>query len=399
MVYVQIHIHKKTCFINATALTGSIKKTIPSWTNKNKNKIQTIKEQLKFDDDLVQQISVGSVITLIHPYLAIVYSRSNKIDNEILPWLNDVSKTCPTMRNYLEEASEIDEKLKTELTELKFFEEEKVDYVIDTSKYKLILNDIRITARPEDGFINATQLCKAGSKQFNDWNRLESTKKLIDALEKDQFLKTGITGFKIIEVEAGRYGGSWIHQDLAIHLAMWISADFAIQVSKWTREIIYTGKVDIQHQKTESDLLKLQNAYSKQLIENKKLQKKVVQRVAREKFSPGNYMYVAHTDTINLTRRNKIGKTTNLEETLAAYNRLEPTEYVFYMDCCSEHMMNVTESFVHSALVKYRDYANHEYFLLPEGEDKTFFNNIIRNIINSVNISSENGNMCETTFT
>jgi KilA-N domain/T5orf172 domain len=398
---VEIHVHKKTCFINATALASSIKKTIPAWTNKHKDKIQTIKEQLKYEDDLVQQISVGSLISLIHPYLAIVYARSKTIENEILPWLNDVSKTCPMMRNYLEEACEIDEKLKTELTELKFFEEEKIDYVIDTSKYKLILNDIMITARPEDGFINATQLCKAGNKKFNDWYRLESTKKLIEALEKDSKSVAGIVATKLLEIKQGgdaKLQGSWIHQDLAIHLAMWISADFAIQVSKWTREIIYTGKVDIQHQKTETDLLKLQNAYSKQLIENKKLQKKVVKRVAREKFSPGNHMYAAQTDTVNLTRRIKIGKTTNLEETLAAYNRLEPTEYIFYMDCCSEHMMDVTETFVHSALAKYRDYANHEYFLIPEGEDAKFFIDIIRNIINAANNSTETGIMCETTF-
>ena len=57
---------------------------------------------------------------------------------------------------------------------------------------------------------------------------------------------------------------------------------------------------------------------------------------------------MAHTDTSKDTRRKKIGKTKNLEETLASYNRLEPTEYVFYMDCCSEHMMDVTENFVHS---------------------------------------------------
>ena len=107
---------------------------------------------------------------------------------------------------------------------------------------------------------------------------------------------------------------------------------------------------------------------------------------------------MAITDTTKITRRNKIGKTTNLEETLAAYNRLEPTEYVFYMDCYSEQMMDITEKFVHCSLSKYRDYANHEYFLLPEGEDKNFFINIIRNTINSGNNSSENGIMCETTF-
>ena len=43
------------------------------------------------------------------------------------------------MRKYLEESCSIDEKLKTKLTELKFFEEEKVDYVID---YPILFTNI-----------------------------------------------------------------------------------------------------------------------------------------------------------------------------------------------------------------------------------------------------------------
>lgn len=399
---IEIHIHKETCFVNGTSLGKSLDKGIFAWTNKHKKKIQSIKEKLKYDGELVSQIHVNSSITLIHPYLAIVYGRVYKIDDEIIiPWLNNVSKTCPTIRKILEDSCEIDEKLKTKLTELKFFEEEKVEYVIDTSKYKLILNDIVITARPDDGFINATQLCKAGGKKFNHWSSLESTKKLIEALKQDQEHVTGIPATNFMEIIQGgeaKLQGSWIHQDLAIHLAMWISPEFSIQVSKWIREIIYTGKVDIQNKKNESELLKLQNAFSKQLLENKKLKKKVLSKREREKFASGFYMYIAQTDTTKITRRTKIGKTINLEETLASYNRLNPTEYVFYMDCNSEHMMNITETFVHSCLSKYRDYANHEYFTLPEDEDVTFFIRIIQNIINAGNNSSEKGIICELTF-
>ena len=48
----------------------------------------------------------------------------------------------------------------------------------------LILNNIIIETR-EDGFINATQLCKAGGKVFKDWHRLNSTKELIKELDKE----------------------------------------------------------------------------------------------------------------------------------------------------------------------------------------------------------------------
>jgi hypothetical protein len=50
--------------------------------------------------------------------------------------------------------------------------------------YSLVLNNITIESR-EDGFINATQLCKAGGKQFNYWHRLASTKELIEALKNN----------------------------------------------------------------------------------------------------------------------------------------------------------------------------------------------------------------------
>ena len=59
-------------------------------------------------------------------------------------------------------------------------------------------------------------------------------------------------------------------------------------------------------------------------------------------------------------------------------------------------MMDSTETFVHSCLSKKnRDYANHEYFILPEDKEITFFIRIIQNIINAGNSSSENGNICD----
>ena len=39
--------------------------------------------------------------------------------------------------------------------------------------------------REEDGYINATKLCKAGGKIFSNWYRLDSTKELINELENE----------------------------------------------------------------------------------------------------------------------------------------------------------------------------------------------------------------------
>ena len=49
-------------------------------------------------------------------------------------------------------------------------------------EYKLLPLELgqgyTIEHRDEDGFINVTNLCKAGNKKFNDWFRLDKTKPL-----------------------------------------------------------------------------------------------------------------------------------------------------------------------------------------------------------------------------
>jgi hypothetical protein len=61
----------------------------------------------------------------------------------------------------------------------------------------LILNGIIIVSRSEDYYINATQLCQAGNKKFNDWFRLDTTKELIKVLEAE----TGITASRLIYIK------------------------------------------------------------------------------------------------------------------------------------------------------------------------------------------------------
>lgn len=47
----------------------------------------------------------------------------------------------------------------------------------------LKLNNVVIESRSSDNFIDATQLCKAGGKKFNNWFQLDTTKRLITLLE------------------------------------------------------------------------------------------------------------------------------------------------------------------------------------------------------------------------
>lgn len=96
-----------------------------------------------------------------------------------------------------------------------------------------------VDQRASDGYINATALCKAAGKQFNDYTRLDGTKAFFDVVSA----KTGIPVVKekqsLIEVRPGAPdtgGGSWVHPKIAIHLGQWLSPEFAYQVAEWVED-------------------------------------------------------------------------------------------------------------------------------------------------------------------
>jgi hypothetical protein len=150
-------------------------------------------------------------------------------------------------------------------------------------KGDLNLNGILIESR-DDGFINATQLCKAGGKMFNHYKDLKQTQEYIEALS----LNTGIPVIKLMEVTAGRYGGAWIHPDLATHLAMWLSPTFSIQVSRWVRELAITGTVTVGREKTSNELIELRKNYKKLETNHRKL----LEKKQYHKFNKGACFYI-----------------------------------------------------------------------------------------------------------
>lgn len=88
--------------------------------------------------------------------------------------------------------------------------------------------------------MDATALCKAAGKKWNDYWRLDATREFIQALAES----TGIPVDSIVEQRSGRGGGTWVHPDLALSLAQWLSPKFAVQVAKWVRELLTTGTIN-----------------------------------------------------------------------------------------------------------------------------------------------------------
>ena len=70
----------------------------------------------------------------------------------------------------------------------------------DVEYSNITLNNVVISSRPIDHYVNATQLCQAGGKKFNDWFRLDTTKELMNELSSE----AGIPVSLLAESNRGR---------------------------------------------------------------------------------------------------------------------------------------------------------------------------------------------------
>ena len=102
----------------------------------------------------------------------------------------------------------------------------------------LEINGISVLIRIEDGYVNATSLCKAGNRRIDNWFRLKQCKELIQTLEDDK----NISKLQLIDSKQGKYGGTYIHPLLATNLAQWISIEFSLKVCKWIDNWRYIKK-------------------------------------------------------------------------------------------------------------------------------------------------------------
>jgi hypothetical protein len=114
-------------------------------------------------------------------------------------------------------------------------------------KDKITMCGITVVSRKEDNYINATQLCQAGSKKFNDWYRLQKTEEFL----KEFSTATGIPVSMLIQIGSGNNfatgeSSTWIHPKCSIQLAQWISPKFSVKVSEWIYELLSTGSVKLE---------------------------------------------------------------------------------------------------------------------------------------------------------
>lgn len=94
------------------------------------------------------------------------------------------------------------------------------------------LDNNLVCQRKDNGYINATALCKACDKLIADYSRLDTTAAFLNELSFDMGIP--ITNL-IITRKSGscKFQGTWVHPYVAINLAQWASPKFAVAVSKW----------------------------------------------------------------------------------------------------------------------------------------------------------------------
>ena len=112
-------------------------------------------------------------------------------------------------------------------------------------------NGVQVSQRCLDGYINATQMCKANNKEWRYYWRSPNTKKYVQALSEDLGIDIIVnnptcnnrTSALVLTFRGGNsQQGTWVHPEVAVDLAAWISVEFRILVNRWIREWMTTGQ-------------------------------------------------------------------------------------------------------------------------------------------------------------
>jgi len=217
---------------------------------------------------------------------------------------------------------------------------------INQSLEPLSLTDnYTIEYRDEDGYINVTNLCNAGGKEFKAWNRLEKTKAFLKALSSMVTISTS----ELIKYKSGSIHerATWVHPQVAINIAQWISPEFDVKVSGWVYEIMVTGKVDVKNTKSYKQLQKENKDHQLRI---KVLENRYLKKHKRTDYKAENVIYVLTTESNKKNNIYIMGKATNLTNRLSVYNKSEEHQVIFYKECSSPEVMSSVEGVIFKKL-------------------------------------------------
>ena len=354
-----------------------------------KNKESILDENKIIKDEKTELVKTSDIIELklILQNIQTLIEESNELKSQLdqKPKENvKEPKEIIDQKNKLEEENKIIKDEKSKLTKIS-------DGLFNCSLKLPNGSSITILMR-EDGYINATMLCKAhGKKLLGHYNENKQTKAYLQELS----INIGIPILELFVTNVGgNHSGTWVHRKVAIHLAQWLSPSFAVQVSNWLDELLITGKVEIRNEKSNKELeykledqLKLLteekeeviNTAKKQLEESqeevKKLRKKYVKQ-PKEVLEQKNVVYLMTSEDSEKVGEYNVGKALDLSKRKESYNhnKLHDFKVIYYISCKNSKLMDILESVILTKLEKYRCKAGRDVFLLPTEDIKVFTN-------------------------
>ena len=93
------------------------------------------------------------------------------------------------------------------------------------------IENVTVGQRIDNGYINATALCRACGKQIKHYLENATTKAFLSELSSEVGIPTSEL---IVKIKGfGVQQGTWVHPQVAINLGQWASPKFAVAVSKW----------------------------------------------------------------------------------------------------------------------------------------------------------------------
>jgi hypothetical protein len=93
-----------------------------------------------------------------------------------------------------------------------------------------VYNGVTIGHRQTDGYFDATAMCRAAGKRWHDYWETKQARAFAGVVAINQNLALNQV------IQSVPHMGTWVHEDIAIDLAMWISPEFKLRVIQWAKE-------------------------------------------------------------------------------------------------------------------------------------------------------------------
>ena len=94
-------------------------------------------------------------------------------------------------------------------------------------------NETPIQRRKVDGYVNATAMCKANGKLWNNYWQTDRATKYLEALASNTGKPVMGQDGLVVSMVGGSHGGTWVHERVAVDLARWLSPEFAVWMDGW----------------------------------------------------------------------------------------------------------------------------------------------------------------------